>query len=57
MGNGTDATASAEADKNAFTVDVEDYYHGAALELRFTGQLDQHEPGSRQHGSGARAAR
>jgi len=43
-GNGTDAAASAERRINAFTVDVEDYYHVAALAPAIPRQSwDQHE--------------
>ena len=43
-GNGTDAAASAERRVNAFTVDVEDYYHVAALAPAIPRESwDQHE--------------
>src|SRR3977135_1023139 len=43
-GNGTHATASAERRINAFTVDVEDYYHVAALAPAIPRESwDQHE--------------
>src|SRR5256886_13200472 len=43
-GDGTDATASAERQINAFTVDVEDYYHVAALAPAIPRESwDQHE--------------
>jgi len=43
-GNGRDATASAERRINAFTVDVEDYYHVAALAPAIPRESwDQHE--------------
>jgi polysaccharide deacetylase family protein (PEP-CTERM system associated) len=43
-GNGTDAAASAERRINAFTVDVEDYYHVAALAPAIPRESwDQHE--------------